>query len=111
MHDALPQVSAPAADPTAAPPFAYDLKSLQIFDGEVSYEDATLDPPMRLPINGIETGTTNIDSFTEVAFAFRVTPSVLVTSVVFSLFLGLFGGALPAWRAARMPPAEALGRH
>ncbi len=64
-----------------------------------------------LPINGIETGTTNVASFTEVAFAFRVTPAVLVTAVVFSMFLGLVGGALPAWRAARMTPAEALGRH
>ena len=66
---------------------------------------------MVLPINGIETGTTNVASFTEVAFAFRVTPPVLVTSVVFSLILGLLGGALPAWRAARMRPVEAFGRH
>lgn len=66
---------------------------------------------MVLPINGIETGTTNIDTFTEVAFAFRVTPPVLVAALVFSLVLGLLGGALPAWRAARMAPARALGRH
>src|SRR5262245_9906381 len=46
-----------------------------------------------LPINGIETGTTNLATFTEVAFAFRVTPQVLVTAVVFSLLLGLLGGA------------------
>ena len=38
-------------------------------------------------------------SFTEVAFAFRVTPQVALTAVVFSLVLGLIGGALPAWRA------------
>jgi putative ABC transport system permease protein len=64
-----------------------------------------------LPINGIETGTTNFATFTEVAFAFRVTPPVLVTAIVFSLGLGLLGGALPAWRAARLRPTQALGRH
>ncbi len=63
-----------------------------------------------LPINGIQTGTTNWASFTEVAFAFRVTPSVLVIAVVFSVLLGLLGGAWPALAAARMRPAEALRR-
>ena len=65
---------------------------------------------MTLPINGIETGTTNFQTFTEVAFAFRVTPTVLVVSVLFALVLGLAGGAWPAWRAARMSPTEALRR-
>ena len=63
---------------------------------------------MTLPLNGIETGTTNFQTFTEVAFAFRVTPTVLVTSVLFALVLGLAGGAWPAWRAARMKPTAAL---
>ena len=63
-----------------------------------------------LPLNGIETGTTNFQTFTEVAFAFRVTPHVMTTAVVFALILGLFGGAWPAWRAARMKPTEALRR-
>jgi len=63
-----------------------------------------------LPVNGMETGTTNFNTFTEVAFAFRVTPFVLVTAVSFSLVLGLLGGAWPAWRAASMRPTEALRR-
>jgi ABC-type antimicrobial peptide transport system permease subunit len=33
-----------------------------------------------------------------------------VTSVLFALALGLFGGAWPAWRAARLTPTEALRR-
>lgn len=63
-----------------------------------------------LPLEGLETGTTNFQTFTEVAFAFRVTPRVLVEAVVFSLALGLVGGAWPAWRAARMSPTEAMRR-
>jgi len=63
-----------------------------------------------LPLNGIETGTTNWETFTEVAFAFRITPMVLATAICFSLVLGVLGGAWPAWRAARMKPTEALRR-
>ncbi len=63
-----------------------------------------------VPLNGLETGATNFNTFTEVAFAFRVTPDVLATAVVFSLVLGLLGGAAPAWRAARLPPVTALRR-
>ena len=63
---------------------------------------------MTLPLNGIETGTMNFQTFTEVAFAFRVTPVVLGISIVFAIGLGLVGGALPAWRAARMRPVDAL---
>ncbi len=65
---------------------------------------------LALPINGINTGTTNMQTFTEVAFAFRLTPSVLTSAVVFSLTLGLVGGAWPALRAARLTPTEALRR-
>ena len=61
-----------------------------------------------LPFNGIETGAMNWNTFTEFAFAFRVTPLVLVVAVGFAVLLGLVGGAWPAWRAARMKPTEAL---
>ena len=65
---------------------------------------------MVLPINGIETGTTNFQTFTEVAFGFRVTGQVFLVAVAFALALGLIGGGLPAWRAAHLKPVEALGR-
>jgi putative ABC transport system permease protein len=61
-----------------------------------------------LPLDGIKTGTTNFQTFTEVAFAFQVTPDVLGTAIFFALLLGLLGGAWPAWRASRMRPVEAL---
>ncbi len=62
------------------------------------------------PLNGIRTGTKNFQTFTEIAFAFRITPTVLTWSVGFAVLLGLFGGAIPAWRAARMAPTQALRR-
>jgi len=65
---------------------------------------------MVLPVNGIETGTMNWNTFTEVAFAFRVTPVVLAVAISFSLMLGLLGGMWPALRAALMRPTQALRR-
>jgi ABC-type lipoprotein release transport system permease subunit len=63
-----------------------------------------------LPLNGIRTGTTNFQTFTEVAFAFRVTGPVLLTAVLFAVGLGVVGGTWPAWRAARMGAVRALRR-
>jgi putative ABC transport system permease protein len=63
---------------------------------------------MALPFNGLKAGTMNFQTFTEMAFAFRVTPLVLIVAVIFSLVLGLAGGAWPAWRAARLKPTDAI---
>jgi putative ABC transport system permease protein len=63
-----------------------------------------------LPLNGLQTGTTNWNTFTEVAFAFRVTPPLLAKSVGVAVLLGLLGGAVPAWRASRLVPTAALRR-
>lgn len=61
-----------------------------------------------LPLHGVDTGTTNFQTFSEVAFAFRVTPAVLVASVVFAALLGVAGGVIPAWTAAQKLPTDAL---
>jgi ABC-type lipoprotein release transport system permease subunit len=61
-----------------------------------------------LPFNGLVTSTTNWQSFSEVAFAFRVTPALLAWGVVFSIVMGIAGGFFPAWRAARLRVVEAL---
>ncbi len=58
--------------------------------------------------NGYETSTMNFQTFSQVAFAFRVTPELLVLGLVYALLMGLVGGLLPAIRAARLPIPSAL---
>jgi putative ABC transport system permease protein len=61
-----------------------------------------------LPFDGTETGLANWNTFTDVSFAFRLTPELAAKSFVLAFVLGLLGGALPALRAARLRPVEAL---
>jgi putative ABC transport system permease protein len=62
---------------------------------------------VKLALSGV-TGTTNFATFSEVVFAFRLTPQLLVTGIVFSVFMGFFGGLLPASRAAFTKITNAL---
>ncbi len=59
-------------------------------------------------LNGYQASTLNWASFSQVTFAFTVTPGLLVTGLVYSLALGLVGGLLPALRAARLPVTTGL---
>jgi len=61
-----------------------------------------------LAFNGYQTSTMNFSTFSQVAFAFSVTPRLLVTGLVYALVMGLVGGLLPAIRAARLPIPSAL---
>jgi putative ABC transport system permease protein len=61
-----------------------------------------------LPINGMTTGTLNWATFSHLAFAFKITPDLLVMGVLFALLMGFVGGLPPALRAARRPVAVAL---
>ncbi len=61
-----------------------------------------------LPLNGFITSTTNWNSFSEIAFAFRITPELLLNGVIFAVVMGVIGGLFPAWRASRQTVAEAL---
>jgi putative ABC transport system permease protein len=61
-----------------------------------------------LPLNGLTTGAMNWQTFSHLAFAFRVTPILLVSGIIFALVMGLVGGLPPAVRAARRPVAAAL---
>jgi len=63
---------------------------------------------LALPINAISTGTTNFQTFSEVAFNFRVDSRVALTGILIALISGIIGGMLPALRAARTPITTAL---
>jgi putative ABC transport system permease protein len=61
-----------------------------------------------LVFNGFKASTINWQTFSQIAFAFRVTPVLLVFGVAWAVFIGLIGGLFPAIRAARLPIAAAL---
>ncbi|MCX7424886.1 MAG: ABC transporter permease [Planctomycetia bacterium] len=71
---------------------------------------AALGCAVSLWFNGMKTGMTNWATFSETAFEFLVTPKILATATVLSLAMGFVGGALPAFRAARMKVVDALRR-
>jgi len=56
----------------------------------------------------ISFSTTNFQSFSELAFGFRLTTAIILKTLLFSLAMGAIGGFLPALRAARMPIVDAL---
>jgi len=61
-----------------------------------------------LRLNGLTTSTMNFQTFSNLAFAFKITPELLAKGIFFALTMGLIGGLLPAIRAARLPVATAL---
>ena len=58
--------------------------------------------------HGYQTATLNWTTFTQVAFAFNVTPALLVQGALYATIMGLLGGLFPAIRAARLPIVTAL---
>jgi putative ABC transport system permease protein len=58
--------------------------------------------------DGYQTATMNWQSFSQVAFAFAVTPALLAQGLTYAAIMGLLGGLLPAIRAARLPVVTAL---
>jgi len=61
-----------------------------------------------LPVNGLTTGAMNWQTFSYLAFAFRITPTLMLWGICFALLMGFVGGVFPAFRAARRPVASAL---
>jgi putative ABC transport system permease protein len=61
-----------------------------------------------LPLNGLTTGTMNWQTFSHLAFAFKITPALLISGIIFAALMGVFGGVPPAVRAARANVATAL---
>jgi putative ABC transport system permease protein len=58
--------------------------------------------------NGYSVSTLNMQTFSQVAFAFKVTPALLWQGIAWACTLGLLGGLVPAIRAARLPIVDAL---
>jgi putative ABC transport system permease protein len=59
-------------------------------------------------MNGYTAGTGQTNSFSELAFAFKITPATLMVGIIFAVVMGFVGGLLPALRASRMPITRAL---
>ncbi|WP_410210561.1 ABC transporter permease [Aquirhabdus sp.] len=56
----------------------------------------------------VEISTTNIQTFSEVVFKLILTPAIVLQVMLFSLFMGVLGGVLPAIRASRLEIVDAL---
>lgn len=52
--------------------------------------------------------TTNFQTFSELAFRFRLTPDIALVCLGFAAGMGVFGGLLPALRASRLAIVDAL---
>jgi ABC-type antimicrobial peptide transport system permease subunit len=63
---------------------------------------------LAFPMNGYTAGTGQTQSFSEIAFAFRVTPGSVLAGLLLAVGMGLVGGLVPAIRAARLPITTAL---
>lgn len=61
-----------------------------------------------LAFDGYTASTMNFQSWSQVAFTFRVTPELLAAAMILATVVGFLGGLLPAVRAARAPIAASL---
>jgi putative ABC transport system permease protein len=58
--------------------------------------------------NGMRASTMNFATFSQITFAFTVTPTVVVLGLVYALILGFVGGLFPSVRAANLPITTGL---
>lgn len=63
---------------------------------------------LAFPMNGFSTATGQTQSFSEIAFSFRITTDIVLTGLAFAVVMGIIGGLLPALRGARLPITAAL---
>jgi len=63
---------------------------------------------LAFPMNGFSTATGQTQSFSEIAFSFRITPEIIAIGLLFAVVMGIIGGLLPALRGARLPITTAL---
>ncbi len=83
------------------------LSSFMIESAFLALVGGLLGSILALPINTLS-GATGGVNFSQVAFDFRVSPTWLGIAVAGAILMGLVGGFLPAWRAARTPITAAL---
>ncbi len=81
--------------------FAKECVLLSLFGGIVGVLAA-------FALTAVSVTTTNFQTFSEVAFAFRMTPQIAIYGLLFSAIMGFVGGALPAFRASRLQILDAL---
>jgi putative ABC transport system permease protein len=74
----------------------------------ISIVGAAIGILLTLPLNFVSTGTANFMTFSEIAFNFRVTPSLMLWALLFGTVIGLLGSLLPSIRAARFKIVDAL---
>ena len=81
--------------------FLYESLALSLLGGVIGLVLASL---MQL----VTISTMNFQSFSELAFSFTLTPSIIGKTLLFTLMMGLIGGVLPAMRAAKLNIVDAL---
>jgi ABC-type antimicrobial peptide transport system permease subunit len=59
-------------------------------------------------MQAVDISTTNFQTFSEIAFQFRLTPAIAGQTLLFALAMGFIGGFIPAWRAARLKIVDGL---
>ncbi len=59
-------------------------------------------------MQAVDVSTTNFQTFAELAFRFVLTPAIALQSIAFALAMGVVGGFIPAWRAARLQIVDCL---
>lgn len=59
-------------------------------------------------MQAVDVSTTNFSTFAELAFQFTLTPAIALQALLFALGMGVVGGFVPAWRAARLKIVDCL---
>jgi len=59
---------------------------------------------------GAASGAASAAASTTLSITPAITPEIIALAVVIAIAVGVVGGLLPAWRASRMNPVEALRR-
>lgn len=81
--------------------FQWEAILLTLLGGALGCAGATL-------FNGMQTGATSMNTFSDVGYAFAVTPALVAQGLAFSVVMGILGGFVPAWKASRMVIIEAM---